>query len=82
MAIDAIKTDFKRQLRKNSRLAPPRLSIESATPRALHRYKQQLRAFDAARLEMKLASAAEIQRENSAVATAVRPRILRFSQHV
>jgi hypothetical protein len=51
------------------------------TVAALHRYKDRLRAFDAARLELKLASPAQIQRENSAVGTVLLPRTLRFSQH-
>jgi hypothetical protein len=81
MALETFKADFKRQLRKNPQLPPPLLSTKRLTLRQLHRYKKQLRAFDAVRLEMNLATPARIQRENSAVAPAFRPRILRFSQH-
>jgi hypothetical protein len=81
MALDRFKAEFQRQLRENPQLPPPLLSTKRLTLRQLHRYKRQLRAFDAVRLEMNLATAAEIQRENSAVVPAYRPRILRFSHH-
>lgn len=81
MALDLFKTDFKRRLRRNPQLPPPLLSTRRLTLRQLHRYKEQLRAYDAARLELNLATPAEIQRENSAVPRAFRPRVLLFSQH-
>lgn len=82
MALDTFKVEFRRRLRKNPQLPPPLLSTERLTLQQLHRYKKQLRAFDAVRLEMKLTTPAKVQRENSAVAPAFRPRILQFSQHV
>ena len=72
---------YRLQLQKNPQQAAPALSTKRLTVAALHRYKERLRAFDAARLELKLASPAMIQRENSAVGTASHSRILRFSQH-
>jgi hypothetical protein len=75
------KTAVTRQLRKNPQLRPPALPKTALTVAKLHRYKERLRAYDAARLALKLASPAQIQRENSAVGTAFRPRIVRFCKH-
>jgi len=75
------KIYFIRLLRKNPQRAAPALPARGLTVARLHRYKERLRAFDVARLELKLATPAQIQRENSAVGTPIRPRILRFSQH-
>lgn len=71
-----------RLLQKNPQQSAPALPKTALTVAKLHRYKERLRAYDAARIELKLASPAQIQRENSAVGTAFRPRIVRFSQHV
>ena len=81
MALQDDKARYVALLRKNPRRPVPALPTRMMTVAALHRYKDRLRAFDAARLELELASPAQIQRENSAVGTALRPRILRFSQH-
>ena len=81
MALQQDTAKFVRLLRKNPRQTAPALPKTSLTVAKLHRYKDQLRAFDAARLELKLASPAQVQRENSAVGTAFRPRIVQFSQH-
>lgn len=81
MAHQSAKTRYLQLLRKNPQWPAPALSMQKVTVSALHRYKDRLRAFDAARLQLKLASPAQIQRENSAVGAAVRPRVLRFSQH-
>ncbi|MGA3007865.1 MAG: hypothetical protein ABSE59_08240 [Opitutaceae bacterium] len=75
------KAAVTRQLRKNPQLLPPALPKTALTVAKLHRYKERLRAYDAARLTLKLVSPAQIQRENSAVGTAFRPRILRFCKH-
>jgi len=72
---------FVRLLRKNPQRPAPALSLAALTVDQLHRYKEQLRAFDAARLQLKLATAEQIQRENSAAGVASRPRILQFSRH-
>jgi hypothetical protein len=76
------KASYVRLLRRNPQQSAPALPATTLTLAKLHRYKERLRAFDAARIELKLASPAQIQRENSAVKTAVRPRIVQFSRHV
>jgi hypothetical protein len=81
MPLTQDKTAFARQLRKNPQLLPPAFPKAALTVAKLHRYKERLRAYDAARLALKLASPAQIQRENSAVGTAFRPRIVRFCKH-
>ena len=81
MAFQDDKARYVALLRKNPRRPVPALTTRMLTVAALHRFKDRLRAFDAARLELKLASPAQIQRENSAVGTVLRPRTLRFSQH-
>jgi hypothetical protein len=68
-------------LQKNPQQSAPALSLKSLTVEQLHRYKEQLRAFDAARLQLKLATTDQIQRENSAVGSASHAQILQFSQH-
>lgn len=75
------KLRYVKLLRKNPQHKAPALSLKSLTVERLHRYKEQLRAFDAARLQLKLATTEQIQRENSAVGTAFQARILQFSQH-
>lgn len=75
------KANFVRLLRKNPQQASPALPAGSLTVAQLHRYKDRLRAYDAARLELDLASPAQIQHENSAAGSAFKPRIVRFSQH-
>lgn len=82
MPVAQDKAKFVRLLRKNPQQAAPALPKTALTVTKLHRYKERLRAYDAARLELKLASPSQIQRENSAAGTAFRPRIVRFSEHV
>jgi len=82
MPVAQDKARFARLLRKNPQQSAPALPKTALTVEKLHRYKERLRAYDAARIELKLASPAQIQRENSAVGTAFRPRIVRFSKHV
>lgn len=81
MTLAAYKIQFKRRLRKNPHWRPARFEPETLTVRKLHDYKDQLRAFDAARMELGLATPEHIQRENSIVPPGVRPRILKFSSH-
>ena len=81
MAHQYAKARYLQLLRKDPHWPAPAFSVRKVTVAALHRYKDRLRAFDAARLELNLASPAQIQRENSAVGAAMRPRVLRFSQH-
>lgn len=81
MTVVAYKTQFKRRLRKDPQWRPQRLVPETSTVRKLHDYKTQLRAWDAARMELGLASPTQIQRENSAFPMGSRPRILKFSRH-
>lgn len=75
------KTKFVRLLQKNPQQAAPALPKTSLTVAKLHRYKDRLRAYDAARIELNLASPARIQRENSVAGSAFKPRILKFSQY-
>jgi hypothetical protein len=52
-------------LRKNPQTAAPAMRMD--TIEDFHAWKAEMRAFDAARLELKLATPAEIQAENSAL---------------
>jgi hypothetical protein len=61
----------------NPHYAAPVLPEYPLTAANVRRYKQRLRAYDAARLELRLATPEEIQRENSIVETS-QPRILEF----
>jgi len=70
MALQSDKTKFVRLLRKNPQRTAPALPKTDLTVAKLHRYKERLRAFDAARLELNLTSPAKVQRENSAVRAA------------
>ena len=81
MALQPEKAKFLRLLRKNPQRTAPALPKTNLTVATLHRYKVRLRAYDAARLELKLTTPAKAQRENSAVGAALRPRIVQFSQH-
>jgi hypothetical protein len=81
MALKVTLSDYVRQLQENPQQVAPALSTTGLTVARLHRYKDKLRAYDRARLKLKLATPAEIQRENSATGPAFRPRILRFSKH-
>jgi len=74
---------FKRQLRKNPHLRCPRLDLENVTPERVADHKHTTRAWDIARIELKLVTPAEVSRENSAVLIpdGVRPRILQFPKH-
>ena len=81
MPMEQDMTRYTRLLRENPLRAAPALPKTALTAAKLHRYKEQLRAFDAARLALKLAKPSQVQRENSAVRPALRPRILQFSQH-
>ncbi len=81
MTLATYKTQFKRRLRKNPQWRPARFAAETSTVAQLHDYKDQLRAWDAARMELGLATPEQIQRENSAIPLGVRPRILKFSTH-
>lgn len=81
MALQQDKAKFVRLLRKNPQQSAPALPKTSLTVAKLHRYKDRLRAYDAARLELNLTTPARIQSENSAAGSAFKPRILKFSQH-
>jgi hypothetical protein len=54
---------------------------ESVTSESVAEYKALCREWDAARIQFRMATAAQIQAENSAVGTAVKSRILHFGQH-
>ncbi len=52
-------------LRDHPQLPPPPLRMD--TTDEFHAWKGEMRAFDAARIELKLATPQEIQRENTAL---------------
>jgi hypothetical protein len=54
---------------------------EVATPESVAEYKALCREWDAARIQFRMVTAAQIQAENSAVGTAIKSRILHFGQH-
>lgn len=56
---------FLEALRDNPATPPPRLRLETVDE--FHAWKAEMRAYDAARLELKLATAAELQEENTAL---------------
>ena len=58
-------------LREHPRTPPPALRME--TTDAFHAWKAEMRAYDAVRIELKLATAKEIQAENSVVGTHAGP---------
>ena len=74
---------FKRQLRKNPHLRCPRLDLENVTPARVADHKHTTRAWDIARIELKLVTPAEVSRENSAIRflPGDSPRILNFPKH-
>jgi len=82
MTLSREKAKYRLLLQNNPDQTPPVLPSKNLTVAGLHRYKAALRAYDAARLDLKLASPAQIQKENSGVgAASQRRRILRFSRH-
>jgi hypothetical protein len=74
---------FKRQLRRDPHLRCPRLELEDVTPERVADHKHTTRAYDLARIELELVTAAEVSRENSAIRIppGFRPRILYFPDH-
>lgn len=81
MTVAAYTTRFKQYLRKNPKWRPDNFDPATSTVETLHDYKNQLRAWDAARMELGLATREQIQRENSCVPAGARLRIVRFSSH-
>jgi hypothetical protein len=70
-----------KQLRKNP--AAPAPAFRFATVAQLHRSKMQQRAFDQARLDLKLVTPEQLQETNAAVH--VKPsahRVIRYEQYV
>lgn len=74
---------FKRQLRKNPRRRCPRLDLENVTPARVADHKHTTRAWDIARIELKLVTPLEVQQENSPFrpTPGFTPRIIKFSAH-
>ena len=67
-------------LRENPRTPPPALRMETMDD--FHAWKAEMRAYDAARLELKLATPQEIQEENAAIQLRGRPwRIVEHARH-
>jgi hypothetical protein len=64
-----------------STLPPKPVFPHIATAESIAEYKALCREWDAARIEFRVATAAQIQVENSAVGSAVKSRILHFGQH-
>jgi hypothetical protein len=55
--------------------------ISFATAESIAEYKALCREWDAARIKFRVAAAAQIQEENSAVGSAMKSRILHFGKH-
>ena len=72
------KAKFLAALRKNPRAARPAVPKSPLTSEKIRRYKQRLRAYDAARIELNLATPAEVQQENSLAKREHRVRVLEF----
>lgn len=73
---------LKEQLRRNPAMPAPALRAD--TPEQLHDFKDEMRAFDQARLDLKLATAEEIQKESSVVAIdrSTARRVIQYEQYV
>jgi hypothetical protein len=74
---------FKRQLRRDPHLRCPRLELENVTPERVADHKHTTRAYDMARIELKLVTPLEVQQENSPFRPSPNfsPRIIKFSAH-
>lgn len=74
---------FKRQLRKDPHLRCPRLDLENVTPERVADHKHTTRAWDIARIELKLVTPLDVQNENSPFrpSSNFTPRIVQFSAH-
>lgn len=67
-------------LGENPQTPPPPLRLD--TTDEFHAWKGEMRAFDAARIELKLATPEDVQEENAAVRLAGRPwRIVEHARH-
>jgi hypothetical protein len=67
-------------LRENPRTPPPAFRAETGDD--FHAWKAEMRAYDAARIELKLATPEEIQAENSVVGTHAGPwRIVEHARY-
>lgn len=67
-------------LRTNPQTPPPAFHAETGDD--FHEWKAEMRAYDAVRLELKLATPREIQEENAAIQVRGRPwRIVEHAQH-
>jgi hypothetical protein len=62
-------------------LPPKPVFPHVATSESIAEYKALCREWDAARIEFRVATAAQIRKENSAVGSAMKSRILHFGQH-
>jgi hypothetical protein len=82
MSLQSHLARLKEQLRRNPAMPAPALRAE--TPEQLHDFKDELRAFDQARLELKLATPQQIQNENTAVIVdrSTARRVIRYEQYV
>lgn len=82
MSMSAHLARLREQLRRNPAMPAPALRADS--PEQLHDFKDELRAFDQARLELKLATPQQVNNENSAVPVdrATARRVIRYEQYV
>ena len=73
---------LKEQLRRDPATPAPALRAESVEQ--LHDYKDELRAFDQARLELNLATPHQVQQKSAAVTVDQRTarRVIRYEQYV
>jgi hypothetical protein len=80
MSVTAHLARLEELLRHNPATPAPVLRADS--PQQLHDFKDELRAFDQARLELNLATPQQVQRENAAVSIDRRTarRVIRYEQ--
>lgn len=78
MVSSSDKAKFLAALRKNPHAASPAVPKAPLTAAKVRRYKERLRAYDAARIELNLATPAEVQQENSIAKRAHLVRVLEF----
>lgn len=79
MNFTQVYQQFLAELRRNPALPAPRLRVH--TPAGVRDWKTEMRAFDAAQLELKIAKPADIQLRNAAVTVKLGARIVRHARY-
>jgi hypothetical protein len=77
----AVKSIDVTSMKTPDTLPPAPVFPQIITAESIAEYKALCREWDAARIKFRLATAEQVQRENSAVGTAVNSRIVHFGQH-